>query len=192
VRFCAVSGVRSGGRDDECACGDAFETLRLWQEEPRFVLVIVEGSHSGDAACVARAELVSQSERVSHEREEHSQVAEVTFWAESVVGACSRGFDNERTREVGAGDRGVAAVEPDREWLAALERVGAAGDGDCCERAHGVQVGACAKVVGREQVDRDLAAFEAVAGFVRGFELDLKVEFRKRLEDPRERRWACP
>jgi hypothetical protein len=64
VRF---GGVRSCGRDDECARGDAFETLRLWQEAPRFVLVIVEGSHCGDAVCVARAEFFAQAEGVGHQ-----------------------------------------------------------------------------------------------------------------------------
>jgi hypothetical protein len=100
VRF---GGLVSGGCDDEGARGEAFEALRVWQEEPRFVLVIVEGFHSGDAACVARAELVSQAEGVGHKREEHSQVAEVTLWAESMVGASSRGFDNERTARSGRG-----------------------------------------------------------------------------------------
>ena len=180
VRF---GGVVSGGCDDEGARGDAFEALRLWQEAPRFMLVIVEGLHGGDAAYVARAEFFAQAERVGHQREEHSQVTEVTLWAESVVGSCPRGFDDERAREVGAGDHGVAAVEPNRGWLAALERVAAAGDGDSCEGAHGVSVGPRAEVVGREQVNRDVAAFEAVAGFVRGRELDLKVELEKRGDD---------
>jgi hypothetical protein len=67
VRF---GGVASGSCDDEGARGDAFEALRLWQEEPRFMLVIVEGLHGGDAACVAPAELVSQAEGVGHQREE--------------------------------------------------------------------------------------------------------------------------
>ena len=91
------------------------------------MFVIIEGSHSGNAACVARAELFPQAERVGHQREEHSQITQVTLWAESMVGASSRGFDEERTREVGAGNHGVAPVEPNRERLAALERVGAAG-----------------------------------------------------------------
>jgi hypothetical protein len=91
------------------------------------MLVIVEGPHGGDAAYVARAEFFAQAERVGHQREEHSQVTEVTLWAESVVGASSRCFDNERTREVGTRDHGVAPVKPNRERLASLERVGAAG-----------------------------------------------------------------
>ena len=61
VRSCGFGGVRSGGRDDECARGDAFEALRLWQEEPRCMLVIVEGPHSGPAASLAGSSPASVS-----------------------------------------------------------------------------------------------------------------------------------
>ena len=41
------------------------------------MLVIVEGSHSGNAACVARAEFLPKLEGVGHQREEHGQVRRI-------------------------------------------------------------------------------------------------------------------
>jgi hypothetical protein len=87
LRLVRSSGAGSGGCDDDCACGDGFEALGLWQEAPCFVLVIFKSSDSADAAGIACAEFLRQLEGVGHQREEHCQVAEVAFWPESVVGA---------------------------------------------------------------------------------------------------------